>query len=173
MHEVQDVIMTPDDIKSAIDVAINNKVLLTYPQLLLFVLLSGIAAYIGAYLKQKGSNLASKEDIEILTEKIESVKSMYAKQLEDYKEELSRRSRLAEVAEFFTEWASPNSDKVKLNGYSMRLSLWLSNDLYRELSSCVRYEKGAPTAKEVLIKVRRYILGGSAGDLKAEEIVHF
>src|SRR6266498_5238831 len=165
--------MTPQEIKAVVDSVVAEKVLLTYPQLLLFVLLSGIAAYIGAYLKQKGSNLASKEDIEILTEKIESVKGMYAKQLEDYKEELSRRSRLAEVAEFFTEWASPNSDKVKLNGYSMRLSLWLPNDLYREVSSCVRYVEGAPTAKEVLIKVRRYILGDSAGDLKAEEIVHF
>ena len=52
--------MTPDDLKSVIDVAIGNKVLLTYPQLILFVLLSGVAAYLGAYLKQKGSNVASR-----------------------------------------------------------------------------------------------------------------
>jgi hypothetical protein len=165
--------MTTEDIRTAIDVAINNKVLLTYPQLILFVLCSGVAAYFGAYLKQKGSNLASKEDIEVLTEKIESVKNAYAKQLEDYKNELAHRSRLAEVADFFTEWTSPDCNIEKLNGYSMKLSLWLPNELYRELGSCVCYAKGASSPKEILIKARKHILGEKAGDLKPEHIIHF
>jgi len=166
--------MTAEDIKSAIDAAIANKVLLTYPQLVLFVLLSGIAAYLGAYLKQKGQNLASKEDIRGLTKQVEEVRNNYAKQLEDYKQELLQRSRVAEVAEFFTEWGRGESaDKIKLNGYSTNLSLWMPNDLYRELGKCVCYAKGALTSKEVLIRVRKHLLGDKAGDLKAEEIIHF
>ena len=37
-----------------------------------------IKSYIPSYLTEKGKNLATKEDIEIITEKVESVKTDYA-----------------------------------------------------------------------------------------------
>ena len=165
--------MTPEEIKAAIDAAIGAKVILTYPQLVLFVLLSGIAAYVGAYLKKKGENLATTEDVRQLTEKVEEIKTTYSKQIEDYKQELSRRAQAAKVAEFLTEWSAPKSDYVKLNGYMMELSLWLPHELYRNLAKCVCYTPGAPFPKEILISVRKYLLREDAGDLKPEEIVHF
>ncbi|SRR6266542_5699231 len=165
--------MTPQEIKAVVDSVVAEKVLLTYPQLFLFVLLSGIAAYIGAYLKQKGQNLASREDIQDLTKKVEAIKISFSKQVEDYKAELAQRSRVAEVAEFFTEWISPSADFAKLNGYAMRLSLWLPNEIYRDIGRCICYEAGAANPKQILVNVRKYILGDKAGDLKAENIIHF
>jgi hypothetical protein len=73
--------MTPDEFKTAIDSAVGAKVALTYPQLALFVLLSGAAAFLGAFLSEKAKNLATKMDIRSITEKIESVRSFYAEQL--------------------------------------------------------------------------------------------
>ncbi|GLO25400.1 hypothetical protein [Pseudomonas putida] len=41
--------------------------------------------YLPSYMGEKGKNLATKEDIEVITSKIESVKVEYSKQFEDYK----------------------------------------------------------------------------------------
>lgn len=40
------------------------------------------ASFLGSYLKMKGKNLATKEDIEAITNKVESIKADYAGQLE-------------------------------------------------------------------------------------------
>ena len=165
--------MTADEIKAAIDAAIGAKVILTYPQLLLLVLLSGVAAYIGAYLKKKGENWATVEDVKVLTEKVEEIKIIYSKQIEDYKAELTRRTRAAKVGEFFSEWSNQQADFAKLNAFSMELSLWLPSELYRRYAKCVCYNPGGPQPKEVLIDIRKYLLNNDCDDLKPEEIVHF
>ncbi|OGP71646.1 MAG: hypothetical protein A2W09_04280 [Deltaproteobacteria bacterium RBG_16_50_11] len=165
--------MKPEELKAAIDAAIGAKIILSYPQLALFVFITAVVAYFGAYFKKKGENLATSEDVRLLTQKFEDVKITYYKQIEDYKAELARQTRVAEVAEFLTEWSTPKADYAKLNGYSMALSLWLPTDLYRNLAKCVCYSTGAPFPKEVLIDIRKYLLKEDAGDLKAEEIVHF
>lgn len=41
-----------------------------------------------AYLKQKGKNLATKEDVEEITGKIESIKALYTKDIERYKSDI-------------------------------------------------------------------------------------
>ena len=46
---------------------------------------SGVGAYFASYLKAKGENLATKEDITDITQKIEEVKNTYAQNLEDFK----------------------------------------------------------------------------------------
>ena len=47
--------------------------------------------YLPSYTKEKGKNLATKEDIEQITDKIESVKTEYARQLEDIKSQLNAK----------------------------------------------------------------------------------
>lgn len=47
------------------------------------------AAYLASYIREKGKNLATREDIQEITDKIESVKIVYAKQLEVLKSEYS------------------------------------------------------------------------------------
>ncbi len=51
------------------------------------VLYAFIKIFIPSYLSQKGKNLATKEDIEEITRKVESVKSSYAKVLEEIRHE--------------------------------------------------------------------------------------
>lgn len=96
--------MTLDDVKAAVDAAIGNKVILTYPQLVLFVILSGVAACIGSYLKKKGEGLATQEDVNRLTEKVETIRTTYVKQVEDYKAELARRTQATKIAELLTRF---------------------------------------------------------------------
>jgi hypothetical protein len=165
--------MTPDDVKAAVNAAIDAKVLLTYTQLFAFVLLSGIAAFFGAYIKKKGENLATLEDIKKLTNDVEEIKSTYSKQIEDYKTQLERDKKMAKVAEFFAEWASEHSDKAKLNGLSMELSVWLPYAIYKDLGRCVCWVEGAPSPQQILIDVRKYLLKEFAGDLSADDIVYF
>jgi len=43
-----------------------------------------IASFIGSYIRRKGQNLATKEDISEITNKIEGIRADYAKELENY-----------------------------------------------------------------------------------------
>lgn len=51
---------------------------------------AGMKRFFSGYLTEKGKNLATKEDIQGITDKIESVKHDYAKELEKIKVELNR-----------------------------------------------------------------------------------
>ena len=58
----------------------------------LYVFLASLfGALLGSYFKQKGKNIATKEDVSEITAKIEDVKHEYAQQLESTKAELSSR----------------------------------------------------------------------------------
>ena len=72
--------MTPEDTRLVVETAINNSIGLKYWQIILLVVLSGVGAFIGAYLKAKAKSTATKEDIENITRKIESVKTELAEQ---------------------------------------------------------------------------------------------
>jgi hypothetical protein len=70
--------------------------------LTLFYVLLGQVLSIGAfflfsYLKQKGQNFATKEDIGAITGKIESAKGFYTERLEQLKAELSSRGHYSRV----------------------------------------------------------------------------
>jgi hypothetical protein len=50
--------------------------------------------YLPGYAKEKGKNLATKEDIEAITDKVESIRSQYAESLEEVKSKLQLESAL-------------------------------------------------------------------------------
>ena len=52
-------------------------------EVLILLILAGGGLFVRHYLKTKGHNLATKEDIEAITDKIERVRSEYAKHLEN------------------------------------------------------------------------------------------
>lgn len=165
--------MTPEDIKAVVNATIDSKIMLSYMQLFVFVLLSGVAAFLGAYIKKKGENLATAEDVRQLTCKVEDIKVEYSKQIEDYKAQLERDRKVAKVAEFFAEWSSNTPDKAKLNGLSMELSVWLPYEIYKNFGRCVCWEPNAPSPQQILIDVRKYLLKETAGSLNADDIVYF
>lgn len=71
--------------------------------------------YIVSYFTEKGKNLATKEDIKDITDKVESVKASYNESLERHKIELQR--------------------EFELDKYRMKLCSSIDNDLI-ELISC-------------------------------------
>lgn len=162
-----------EDLKAALDAMIARENALTYFQVIWLILLSGVAVYFGNYLRMKGRNLATKEDIRVLTEKVEEAKLPFLQQLEDYKAQIAVRAQAAKVAEFLNEWLSEPEDTTKLNGFAMELSLWLPAELYKMMGERICLNEGAPSVKEILIEVRKFLLKDSAGDLAANHIIHF
>ncbi len=75
--------MTPTEIQAAVESALANKVILPWWSYLISVLIVAGGAYFGVYLKEKGRNLATREDIKDITDKIEKVRSDYRKEKTD------------------------------------------------------------------------------------------
>jgi hypothetical protein len=77
--------MNPEELYNIIRKALEGGVTLDYKSILILICIafffSAIALFT-SYLKNKGKNIATKEDIEMITDKIESVKSDYAQKLE-------------------------------------------------------------------------------------------
>lgn len=164
--------MTNQEVQAAVEAAIGAKVLLTYPHLVLFVLLSAGGAWWGAYLKQKGQNFATEEDLKALTEKVEEVKAGYTKQIEDYKAELSRRAQAARIAEILAKTHYGKAEEQReFMELAWELSIWLPAERVRELSShLVSFRNGSSDPRALLISVRK-LLHGPEDKLSAEEII--
>ena len=54
-------------------------------------------SYLGAYLKRKGENIATKEDIENITDQVESVRLQYSSQLASIKAEIGSKLHIHQV----------------------------------------------------------------------------
>jgi hypothetical protein len=48
---------------------------MTFEQTIIFAIVVGIGAFLGTYLREKGKNLATKEDVFVITQKVESIKT--------------------------------------------------------------------------------------------------
>ena len=84
--------MTPEEIKTIIEQTIDGK-LEVYPIYILGAgFISLIVTLLVEYYKTRIRNLATKHDIEILTQKVEDVKIQYAKQMEIFKSNYQLRS---------------------------------------------------------------------------------
>jgi hypothetical protein len=86
--------MDYEQIKTIVEEVINNATIVDWWIYVLIIAFSAIGGFIGAYLKKKGENLATKEDIEIITEKIEKIRSQYSEQLETVKASLQLSNQL-------------------------------------------------------------------------------
>lgn len=86
--------MDPEKLKTLIEEAISNSDPFAWWFYLLIILLSAIGAFLGSYLRKKAENVATKEDIENITEKIEKVRSQYSEQLETVKASLQLSNQL-------------------------------------------------------------------------------
>jgi hypothetical protein len=82
--------MNSEQVYEIIRKALNEGVSLHTWTLLLVGALALIGGYFGSYLRTKARNLATKEDIEEITNKVESIKVEYAKQLELLQQEHRR-----------------------------------------------------------------------------------
>ena len=74
--------MNPEEIKKIIENVLDNKIEYYWVYLILSVLLSLVTVFLFQYLKDKGTNYATKQDIADITRKIEEVKSEIQNQQE-------------------------------------------------------------------------------------------
>lgn len=74
--------MQAEQIYEIIRKALEKGVSLDLWSLLLVGILALLGGFLGSYLRTKGKNLATKQDTEEITKKVESIKAEYAKQLE-------------------------------------------------------------------------------------------
>lgn len=104
------------------------------------IILAIIKFYLPGYLTEKGKNLATKEDVEHITDKIESVKAQYALLVEATKVENQLRvaaldKRLEKAQEAFALWRklykSTNSDESTAVMLECQ-NWWEQNCLYLE-----------------------------------------
>lgn len=58
---------------------------LNLAQLIVYTIIVLFTQFVFSYYNEKGKNLATKEDVQELTKKVEEVKTIYAKELEEYK----------------------------------------------------------------------------------------
>ena len=90
-------LMTPDQLKGYVDAALKQRDTFTILCAIAVPIFSLLAAYFGAYLKEKAKNSATKEDIAEMTAKIEDSKSVYTERLEQLKAELLARSQFSKL----------------------------------------------------------------------------
>jgi hypothetical protein len=142
--------------------------------------------YLPNYFKEKGKNLATKEDIKEITDKVEAVKAHYLKQVELYKQELGlmekRRELSAQVVELinrYKEIPPEQPDKELLRKFEQdywKLIPWIPTEILKALNSLFAGSvptNEKPDVKDVIIAVRQAILKEDSGDVKGEDIVHF
>ncbi len=92
--------MTPEQIKELIEKTINGSFKHYWLFLALSVIVGILAALFTSYIKQKGQNLATKQDIAIITLKVEEVKANVQKgqEVEKLKRELKYKSLLSSLS---------------------------------------------------------------------------
>ena len=147
-----------------------------------------IRRYLPAYFSEKGKNLATKEDIIEITDKIESVKTDYARQLEIFKGDIAllekRRELSAQVVDLINRYkelppAGKTPNQKELRAFEQdyyKLIPWIPTDILKALNSL--FSKSTLTAtkpdvKDVIISVRKAILKDDSGDFKGGDLVHF
>jgi len=134
--------MKPEELYTIIRRALEDGVSLGWPTIITIVIFAIIVTLIGSYVKTKGENLATKQDIRSMTNKyIEEIKAEYAKQLEILKHEhdlsvAALEKRLAVHQQAYVLWwelmeVSSKKDRDQVGDCVMKCQDWfVKNSLY-------------------------------------------
>lgn len=163
--------MTPEALKDIVESVINQKFQYYHWYLFGAIFISVLIAYFISYLKEKSKNLATKEDIQEITSKVESVKNEYkeyfskfdrynSKQFEIYNNLWVSLIELKFSADtLWNEATIPKlrnlSKKVAEAQKSIEISsLLLENDDYRELNNLIDKFNDFKVGKTKLIETK-------------------
>jgi len=89
--------MTPDELKNYVDAAIKQRDSFTLAYFIVVPIISIFGSFLVTYLKEKGKNAATKEDIGRITTEIEASKSHFTERLEHLRAELNSRAHYGKV----------------------------------------------------------------------------
>ena len=86
--------MDYNQLKLIVEEAVNNAIYFDWWLYLLIFIVAAVGAFLGSYLKKKAENVATKEDIEQITKKVEDIRTQYSQQLESHKASLQLSNQL-------------------------------------------------------------------------------
>lgn len=141
-----------------------------------------LRSYLPSYFQEKGKNLATKEDIKEITDKVEAVKAHYLKEIELYKQEIGlmqkRRELSAQVVDLINRYKELSSKQEMrlLEQEYWKLAPWIPAEILKALNSLFDVavpQKDKPDIKDVIIAVRKAILKEDSGNFKGTDLVHF
>lgn len=101
-----------------------------------------------------------------------SIKHEYDKNIEKYKNELESRKKAELIAELLSEWLSFPDTQVKLNKLTFEAFLWLPDEIAKDLSNLLAHKENAPEVRDILLKIRKYLLNDNT-NLESKEIIIF
>lgn len=82
--------MEPEKLRTIIEEAVKNAAQFKWWAYVTMLIFAGFGSYLGTYLRKKAENKALHEDLEKITDKVEGIKSLYAKEMEN----ISHQNRL-------------------------------------------------------------------------------
>ncbi|MCG5279861.1 hypothetical protein [Providencia rettgeri] len=103
---------------------------------------------------------------------LEDIKRQNLSHLEEEKNSREVRLKSALLAELLAEWVSYPSDRRKLRTLTYQAFIWLPEPIAKDLSSILAHEEGAKDITQILIDIRKHLLGES-DTLSAESVVNF
>ncbi|WP_312244295.1 hypothetical protein [Stutzerimonas nitrititolerans] len=101
----------------------------------------------------------------------QSIKHEYDLKIERSREATLIKAKAQLVAELFAEWLSYRDDQRRLNQLTLEAFLWLPEDILHDLSNLLAHKPGAPSVRDLVIRVRSHLLGAST--LPAHEVILF
>ena len=86
--------------------------------------------------------------------------------------EFKKREQAALIAELFSEWISNPTETKKLNQLTWEATLWLPDDLAKEVNKRLSNSPDAKNIKQIIVDVKK-IIHGKPSSMDPELIVHF
>lgn len=83
--------MTPEELHKIIRGAIEQSSGIPWWIYVLALLLPFVGSFLGSYARKKGENVATKEDVEEITQRIESVKTSHTKEIEQFRSDVLKQ----------------------------------------------------------------------------------
>ena len=145
-----------EEIRNIVTSAFEDKILVDYWYFYLLIIISTFGSFFGAYLQNKGKNLATKEDIGTITNEVKKIEAKYLEQIEEYKKQLENRYKAEKVAELFARAFYTDQDDRDFNRLNWELSLYLPKEIVCEISQKLVSKQSPADAMKVLILVRNY-----------------
>ena len=163
--------MTPEQIQTAVETAISQGNLFPWWSYVLCAVFAGLASYVAVYLREKGKNSATKEDIGEITKRIEEVKLETAKELHRFQITssglLKKRAEVIEelyhlivdTEETFGRFVgfaedNPTKDKLRKEGGSLLyefLRKYKKNRIYFSEEVCEKLKSYSDSISEVIM----------------------
>ncbi len=147
-----------------------------------FVRLILVGVFTGIYVRKLSSlfikhgrvEISKKESVEV-DKNFKTLKRKYKYLFNDtllFKSKIEARKKAELIAELLSEWLAFPESQIKLNKLTFEAFLWLPDEIAKDLSDLLAHKKNAPEVRDILLKIRKYLLNNKT-NLEPKEIIIF